>query len=164
MCRVTKWPLDRRLANRYAPHVMKKATLAAVAALLLASPALAKPGINVQVSLEAAAPRAGTRDVKVTVLSPATQDLRVEVVSAGSVEVVKRAPARVHLEADQPNRFSIRVKQEADKEAHILVRVHGRRGAREAALDLAPEVTERKRQQAPKAPVDRTADGQPVMR
>ena len=143
---------------------MKTATLAAVAALLFAGPALAKPGINVQVSLEAAAPRAGARDVKVTVISPTTQDLRVEVVSAGAVEVVRKAPLRVHVEADQQSRFSLRVKQEADKEAHVLVRLHARRGAKEASLDLAPEVTERKRQQAPKAPVDRTADGQPVMR
>lgn len=141
-----------------------QAGLAALAALLVAGPALAKPGISVEITLEAAAPRAGARDVKVTVVSPSTQDLRVEVVGAGSVELVRKAPTRLHVEAGQASRFSLRVKQEADQEARVLVRVHGQRGAKEASLDLAPDVTARKRREAPKTETDRTADGKAVMR
>ncbi len=144
--------------------MLKNLVFVAVAAAWCARPALAKPGISVEVSLEAAALRAGTRDVKVMVLSPITQDFRIEVVRAGAVDLARPPLARLHVEAGQPKRFSIRLEQKADQEAHVLVRLHGKRGAKEAALDLAPEVTERKQKQAPKAPVDRTADGQAVMR
>ncbi len=144
--------------------MLKNLVFLAVAAAWCARPALAKPGISVEVSLEASALRAGMRDVKVTVLSPTTQDFRIEVVRAGAVDLAKSPPARLHVEAGRPSRFSVRLKQQADEEAHVLVRLHGKRGAKEASLDLAPEVTAHTEKQAPKAPVDRTADGKAVMR
>jgi hypothetical protein len=133
--------------------------------LLLPTAAAAKPSIPIDVTLApgALAPT-GSRAVTVTVRARTKRTVRLEVVTSGAVDLASPAPKAIKLLADRPSQVVLEIKQGKDQEAHLLVRVHTDRGSRESAVDLAPEVTERKQKERPQPPVDRTADGTRVMR